>query len=272
MQIEVIDEIFFRLSRTESAEADVWLLHAFGESGLSYREVFDSELVAQHNVFVPDLPGFGVTPNADHPLGMEEHAAQLSGLIEKLSTTGHVHLVAHSVSGILATLLAQSLPHLVRSLVSVEGNLTTADSIYSSLPGKHSKEEFYRIYLDNISRHAQQRADFGRYLASVRFASVDALYAWGKSSDKFIHADRPGQAFLALDCAKTYIWGDVDTPPETQAFIHNNKVPNVFMQNCGHWPMLQDPELFYRTVSEFIAQTQAEWVKSSLACGLLQAG
>ncbi|MEL6193678.1 MAG: alpha/beta hydrolase [Bacteroidota bacterium] len=253
MEIKVLDKVFFRISQVENALGDIWLIHPFGESGLCYLHVFESDLVKKYNLFVPDLPGFGVSPNYGKPLGVGKLVDVLKSLIEKNSPNRNLYLIGHSVSGIIVTELIQKLQQEVNGYISVEGNLTTADSYYSSLPIHHSKEDFYRIYLDSVREHAKTRADFQRYLASVRFADVDSLYELGKSTEGLIRDNQAGKAFMSLDCQKLYIWGDKDTPVETVEFIRENDVPNILLKGVGHWPMVEVADKFYRVVGDFIS-------------------
>lgn len=253
MEIKVLDKVFFRINQVEDALGDIWLIHPFGESGLCYSYAFESDLARMYNLFVPDLPGFGVTPNYGKPLGVEGIVDILKSLIGKYSSNANLYLIGHSVSGIIVTELIKKLQVEVKGFVSVEGNLTTADSYYSSLPIHHSKEEFYRIYLDSVGEHAKNRADFQRYLASVRFAEVDSLYELGKSTENLIKDNQAGKSFLSLNCPKLYIWGDKDTPVETASFIQENAIPNVLLKGVGHWPMVEVADKFYQIVGDFIS-------------------
>ncbi len=253
MNIEVIENTFFRLNKIDEAKGDIWLIHPFGESGLCYSEVFKSKLVENYNIFIPDLPGFGVTPNYGNPLTVDGLFEKLKQLIENISKTDNLHIVAHSVSGILGTRLSKYLREKIKLYISVEGNLTTADSYYSSLPIHHDKDEFYKIFTNSVFENVKSRDDFKRYSASIQFANIDSLYEWGKSTKDYIKDNLPGKEFMELECPKIYIWGDKDTPKETQEFIAENNIPNVFLKSIGHWPMIEIPEQFYDLVSKFIA-------------------
>ncbi len=253
MEIAITQNIFLRTSQVKQPLGHIWLIHPFGESGLCYKEAFHAELARKFNLYVPDLPGFGVTPNNGQPRTMEQLTENLIGLIDATSANNNLFIVAHSVSGLIGTRLCQHYAEKVKGYVSIEGNLLSFDSYYSSLPIHHSKEDFFKKYTESVFEHAATRLDFRRYLCSIYFADVDSMVQWGQSTEKYISHDKPGQAFMALTCPKLYIWGDKDTPEATQAFIHNNNVPNLHLKGIGHWPMIEAPEAFYGAVSNFFS-------------------
>ena len=75
---------------------------------------------------------------------------------------------------------------------------------------------------------------------------------WAKTSQAYIKDNQCGNEFKHLSCKKIYIWGDVDTPGPTEEFIKNQKIPNKLYKGVGHWHMVENAELFYNDVKEFI--------------------
>lgn len=251
MQIEIQQEVFLRSSRTKESNGDIWFIHPFGESGLCYKEAFESILVKGFNLFVPDLPGCGVTPNHGQLKTMDEHTSCLIELIDQISPNSNLFLVAHSVSGLIGTQLCQHYGRKLKGYISVEGNLLEVDSYYSSLPIFNSKEVFFKKYTNSVFEKSSARIDFRRYLSSIYFADVDALYTWGKSTEKYISGNSAASEFINLQCEKRYIWGDKDTPQETQEFIKNSGIPNIHFEGVGHWPMIEIPDKFYNELDMF---------------------
>ena len=250
MEIKIIEKTFCRIHENKEAIGDIWFIHPFGESGLCYIEAFKSKLIETHNLFIPDLPGFGATPNYGNPLTVSGLYEKLKLLIENNAATNNLFIIAHSVSGILGTMVSKYFKEKVKLYISIEGNLTTKDSYYSSLPIHHDKEAFYKIYTESVIEKAKDRDDFRRYLASIQFASVDSLYEWGKSTKDYIKDDLAGREYMELECPTIYLWGDKDTPKETQEFILNNGIRNVFFKGVGHWPMIEIHEQFYHLIYE----------------------
>ncbi|MEO1049584.1 MAG: alpha/beta hydrolase [Bacteroidota bacterium] len=262
MEIEIIQKTFLRTSRIEHPIGHIWFIHPFGESGLCYKEAFHSRLVEKFNLYVPDLPGFGASPNYGRARTMEELVSCLVGLIDEISAHANLFIVAHSVSGLIGTELCKHYKDKVKGFISVEGNLLEIDSYYSSLPINHSENDFHKIYTDSVFEKAASRIDFRRYLSSIYFAEIDSLVQWGKSTEKYISGDKPGVEFMHLTCPKRYVWGDKDTPAETQEFIEKNRIPNIYFEGIGHWPMIEVPEKFYNAVGDFFSKTTLEYSAS----------
>ena len=67
----VQEGVFLRTHLNTKSSAHIWFLHGFGESSLSFEEAFFSELVESYSLFVPDLPGFGVSPPQSGRMSIE---------------------------------------------------------------------------------------------------------------------------------------------------------------------------------------------------------
>lgn len=100
-------------------------------------------------VIVPDLLGYGrlsiVAPgNVDIP-------SQIEHLHREISTFApgkRVHLVGHSVGGVVAMLYARRYLDEVASITSVEGNFSLKDAFWSSGVAKMSAEEVEALLAD----------------------------------------------------------------------------------------------------------------------------
>jgi lipase len=88
---------------------------------------------ATGRALAPDLLGYGalrqVPPEA---IDLPAQVAHLQRLIERHFPDEAVHLVGHSVGGVVAMLFAQAHGERVRSLVSVEGNFSLDDAFWSA--------------------------------------------------------------------------------------------------------------------------------------------
>lgn len=104
----------------DHAGAPVVLLHGFGGSSYSWREVMP-RLAERHPVLAPDLYGFGYTERPDDPTAYTR-TGQVGLVLGLLDALGYdaAHLVGHSYGGALAVALAVRHPERVRSLVLVD--------------------------------------------------------------------------------------------------------------------------------------------------------
>ena len=93
-------------------------------------------------VLAPPLLGYGLNAQVDPAsINLLAQAEHISCAISEQLGSGPVHLVGHSVGGIVAALLAHRHPEQVASFVSVEGNFTLKDAFWSASVGRMSEAE-----------------------------------------------------------------------------------------------------------------------------------
>jgi len=249
----VIQEgVFLRVHRNQGSLPHIWLLHGFGESGLSFREVFSSKLATSYSLFAPDLPGFGVSPCQPGKMSLKDAAGVAIDLIRVLSGKRPILLVGHSLGSVIATWVARELGETVKAVFSIEGNLTCSDGYFSALAAEfEDATTFYRHFLDLIYKRAARSEAYQRYFASLRFASPEAMMAWGRSSAQLGENGTHGTDFASLKCEKLYYWGTESTPEETQRFIETHGIPNRRYTGDTHWPMVETPDVCYQHMREF---------------------
>ncbi len=251
MRALVRNQIFVRCSIAANAKCDIWFLHGFGDSGLSFREAFDAPLAKQFNFYVPDLPGFGVSPPSLGEPSLASLCGDLRGLIRELSGVRPVVLVGHSLMAIVATKLALQLNSQAVRLISVDGNLTSGDAFFSGLAQSYQDAAtFYKFFADKIYADTAQTPLLHRYYASLRFCDPSTLWLLGRDGAEQSGVERSGQEFAALKCGKLYLWGEKSISPETRRFLQTQTFPNICLAGLGHWPMVEQPPFFYQLLQE----------------------
>jgi pimeloyl-ACP methyl ester carboxylesterase len=173
-------------------------------------------------------------------------------LINTLSRNRPILLVGHSLGSVIATWVAKELGETVKGVFSIEGNLTRSDGYFSALASEfEDATAFYRHFLDLIYKRAARSEAYQRYFASLRFASPEAMMAWGRSSAQLGETGTHGSDFVSLKCAKLYYWGMESTPEETQRFIETHNIPNRQYTGDTHWPMVETPDVCYQHMGGF---------------------
>jgi len=256
--ISTAHQIFIRHNRLQEDRDSIFFLHGFADAGLAYLEVFESVLASHFNLYVVDLPGFGVSPlNPDYP-SIKSHADLMAKVIAA-QTEGRVYIVAHSIGGLIGTWLCQQLGHNVGYYFNIEGNLTPPDSYFSSKPLQYdSPAAFFAAFEAEIFDLGKRQDRFKRYYSSLRYAQAQGMYNWAESSQPFVKDGLCGREFQALGCPKVYIWGDVDTPAETQAFIKHQQLPNRMYPGVGHWHMHENAAVLYPDIYELILAAKSK--------------
>ncbi|MDQ2677661.1 MAG: alpha/beta hydrolase [Actinomycetota bacterium] len=100
----------------------VVVLHGGLESGADWSFLADA-LADRHRVYLPDRRGHGRTPDVDGPYTYRAMAAETIAFMEQV-VDGPADLVGFSDGANVALLVAIERPDLVRSTVSISGNLT----------------------------------------------------------------------------------------------------------------------------------------------------
>lgn len=109
-------------------------------------------------ILVPDLYGYGTgVADDEQEITIDRQVECVHRLIERGAADARVHLVGHSVGGVIAASYAHRFPDRVASFVNVEGNFTLADAFWSrQLAAKRACE------VDQLLE--RDRADPGRWL------------------------------------------------------------------------------------------------------------
>ncbi|MEM6633367.1 MAG: alpha/beta fold hydrolase [Bacteroidota bacterium] len=258
MKIRILNDLFVRHNELNDSRQSIWFLHGFGDSGLVYKEVFDSVLNHNFNLYVVDLPGFGVSPLNPDFLSISQQAELLSRIISiETHNQGKVNLVAHSLGALIGTWICQALDTRIHYFFNIEGNLTEADSYFSSKPLEFtSATEFVASFEKEIFERAKSIDVYKQYYCSLRFASPEGMRNWSLTSQAFVKGNRCGHDFKNLLCKKVYIWGDVDTSEDTQYFLDTHEIPSRLYVGVGHWHMVENAFELYRDMNDIIISSE----------------
>ena len=254
LQIKILGGLFIRHNKIKNNQQSIWFLHGFADSGLAYKEVFDSSLSNEFNIYVVDLPGFGVSPINTDCISIREQADLLSEIIRKeTGNSGKVNIVAHSIGALIGTWVCEQQSDNINYYFNIEGNLTESDSYFSSKPlSFKTAEDFIKAFESEIFEQAIKEERYRRYYSSLRFAIPQGMRNWGITSQEYIKNNKCGFEFKKLNCNKLYVWGDIDTPTETQNFLKEQNIPNRLYKGIGHWHMVENSENLYKDINNAI--------------------
>ncbi len=123
-----------------------------------------SQFLSPNPVSIPDLPGYGT--NRHYPLDDISVGSAADFIVAHIHALGYdrVHLVGHSVGGVVAVVVASRYPEAVASIISVEGNFTLKDAFWSQQLARMDRSEADALL-------ESYRADPGAWLAG---AGIDA--------------------------------------------------------------------------------------------------
>lgn len=245
------------LLRAEGSSPQIlWFLHGLGCWSGTWSAAFDHSSVAGSSIYVPDLPGFGRTPPLKDS-SLSSFASLLERLIEQESRGREAIVIAHSLGGAVATVLAEREPAWLRGLINVEGNLTAANTVVGRMAAEADDfSAWMHAFMDDLYRHGADdylplRHVYAGFLLSdpttFRAVAVDA-YRQATTDPS------TGARFAALPQPCAYFRG-TDFPDEAARFLEERHIPVEVFDGSGHFPMLDAAGAFYERLSEWVAST-----------------
>ncbi|MGV9456477.1 alpha/beta fold hydrolase [Streptomyces sp. NPDC003635] len=202
------------------------------------------ELAGRRSLFV-DLPGHGVSDRPRHfGYTLEEHAGALAAVLDAAGLTG-VELVAHSMGGAVALVLAHRRPELVSRLVLTEANLDAfpPPTAGSSGIASYGEDEFVE------SGHARVLEKVGPlWAATMRLADPRALH---RTAVGLIRGSQPVMRDIleGLPVERVYLQGEHSGELEGRDALEAAGVRVVTVPGAGHNVMFDNPDAFVAAVA-----------------------
>lgn len=234
------------------AEPSRVYVHGLGATSPAYfAESAVHPLLAGRRSLLIDMLGFGIS---DRPIGfdytLESHADALAAALEAADVVG-AEVIAHSMGGSVAIVLATRHPHLVSRLVLVDANLEPV--VPARGPGSggiasYSEEEFlaggWQEVRDTVGAH---------WWSTMRLAGHEALH---RSAVHLTRGTVPSlrELLLELKMPRTYLLPESDGPLRGAERLEAADVVVVPIPDCGHNVMLDNPEAFARATANALAR------------------
>ncbi|RAG81097.1 alpha/beta hydrolase [Streptacidiphilus pinicola] len=227
-------------------------LHGLGaSSGPYFAATAVHPALAGPRSLLVDLLGFGISDRPeDFPYTLEAHADTLAAALRAAEVTD-ADVIAHSMGGSVAIVLATRHPSLVARLVLVDANLDALPAVRgrvgSSGIASYGEEEFvsggWREVRDHVGAH---------WWSTMRLAGLTALH---RSAVSLAAGSDPvmREQLLGLDLPRTFVHPEADGAPDGAAELAAAGVRLVAIPDCDHNIMLDNPEAFARATAAALA-------------------
>ncbi|MFM9703365.1 alpha/beta fold hydrolase [Streptomyces galilaeus] len=203
------------------------------------------ELAGRRSLFV-DLPGHGISDRPqDFGYTLEEHADAVAAALDAAGVTG-AELVAHSMGGSVAIVLAHRRPDLVARLVVTEANLDAFPPSTAGSSGIASWTE--EAFVDG--GHARVLEKVGPlWAATMRLADPRGLH---RSAVGLRRGSEPvmREILAGLDTIeRVYLQGELSGPLDGAEALEAAGVRILTVPAAGHNVMFDNPDAFARAVA-----------------------
>ncbi len=272
-----INNINVHYKQMGSGEPAFILLHGFGASTFSWREVM-APLSAYGAVIAYDRPAFGLTERpldweGDNPYTQESNIALLLGLMDDMDIQKAV-LIGNSAGGTLATAFTLAHPDRALALIEVDAAVyqTIPDSpllhwLFNTPQMDHLGPLFARRLGANAGEdflqsawHNPGKLDLDPTIREGYRKPLQAEH-WDRALWKYTQASRAPdfiEKLNQIDVPTLVITGDDDqiVPPEASRRLSEDIPGSVFkvIEDCGHLPHEECPEEFMQIMINFLSE------------------
>ncbi|GHB74385.1 alpha/beta hydrolase [Streptomyces umbrinus] len=216
-------------------------VHGLGAASTVYHAHIAArpELAGRRSLFV-DLPGHGISDRPEHfGYTLDDHADALAAALDEAGATG-AELIAHSMGGSVAIVLAHRRPDLVSRLILTEANLDPRPPVTAGSSGIASYEE--DDYVNG--GHARVLEKVGpQWAATMRLADPRALH---RTATGLFRGSNPTMRRilegLAID--RVYLQGALSGELNGREALEDAGVRVVTVPGAGHNIMFDDPAAF----------------------------
>jgi len=238
------------------------LLHGWGVSSELFAPILDA-LQQGRRLIVPDLPGFGATPEPDTPWSVHDYAAWCIALLDRLGIE-RCDLVGHSNGGRIGIVMAATYPGRIDRMVLAGSAGIRPRRTLRSIARVRSYKALRMVERSGalpaaVRAAARRRAD-QRGSADYRAVSGVMRGTLVRTVNEDLRTVLPNLHLPVL-----LIWGDKDTDtPIADGQLMERLIPDaglVVFEGAGHYAYLEQAARFCTIVAVFLRDDLPEPVQ-----------
>lgn len=222
------------------------MLHGWGDSLRTF-DLVTSQLSKNFQLILLDLPGFGQSSVLPHPFTLDDYASTIEKFLTALEVN-ETFVLGHSFGGAIAIKLATFSNKVKRIILEDSSGIRNKDLMV--------KLKIYIYKTLKLILNEKYREKLRHVLGSPDYRSAGVL------RDTLVKVVGEDLRCLlsSIDIPTLLVWGrDDKETPIAQAEIMKKEIRNsklLVIENAGHFPHLDKPEEFIKTVVEFLKEAQ----------------
>ncbi len=231
----------------------VIFVHGLGGSKENWHHAWSRPELRDKSLLALDLLGFGHSPRpVNFEYDLEDQAALLTAVIDA-NVVRRIHLVAHSMGGTIALLLAARTLSRLESLILVEARLLRSSCGVANNAAESSFQQFKTDIFPRIRRRILKDSQIGFEPGHI---DPEAFYRSSQSMIRCAKGDQMLKRYQAVPCRKAFIFGrDNHHLGELREIPGNEKFG---IESAGHFVMQDRPDAFYRQVNTLLNSRPAK--------------
>lgn len=240
----------------DTGSSPIVFLHGLGDSALiTFRRFATDPALGGCPALLVDLPGFGYSTAPENwPSTTEAQAAIVAAMLDELGI-GAAPVVAHSMGGSIAILLAAGRPNRVSRLVTAEPLLRPEQSELGIMIAKRNTITFVERGYDMLRLATRRQAARGDkaaqgFLQPLELADPAIMH---RSATSLVQERSPSfqQLLERLTIPRTVLIGErtaADTTDIEEAGVRVMRIPDA-----GHAMMHENPRAFATAIARALA-------------------
>ena len=185
----------------------------FGDHGGMFEALGRTVLGDHHAILGVDLPGTGFSSPLEERLTLPVAADLVADVVRQEEAE---IIAGHSVGSAVASLAAQLPSSSIRTVLSIEGNLTPADAYFSgSAAGYESPSLFHAAFLARLDEMARDSPTIQRYREQVAAADPRSIWELGCDVAEWSRSQQPGDVLARSAERVRYLFNPDNTPAES---------------------------------------------------------
>jgi pimeloyl-ACP methyl ester carboxylesterase len=233
--------------------SDKWVvgLHGIQSNKELFAELFSQPFLANYSLLAIDFIGFGESDKPEDFSYNIEDQAEVVKYILGHNKIERLHIIGHSMGGMIGTLLLGQLSDKIISFTNLEGNLVLADCGDSKDIIMFTREEFEKVEFNNMKARIRRSSDRsaslrGKWLetmpARVFYQTSQSIVRWSKSG-------KLQDLFNSSSIKHVYIYGSRNA---RKAGSVSGSAIKVEIPEAGHFMLLDQPDLCFQAIRKFI--------------------